>query len=376
MMSTPTFSNSYNITNRNDPFTWWVDSTSVVVPLPPRQLSFYEAPGMYDANDDDYQSVTPTSFINDLRQDLAKTAVSGGPASLVVYIHGLGNTYSDAISAAANLGTALQHAGYGGLVIGFSWPSYSELVAALASYYATGRPPTKTSGTIRDNINGSVQSFQAMLNLLGSLRVNNQPVNISVICHSEGNFMLMWGMMQYPKGTPKMNHAIMLAADISAAMLQGGQWGQDITGNFNDVSVYFSGCDADLTYSDYDFFAYHDQTYPTRLGLIGPFSYPAASAVPANVTGVDCSQVTVDLGDIIDVHSSYLSLTSVLADMNSVLSGTKPVGRTLYPGSTYPWYYLNPGQAVPVGIKENLWSGKIKLRPKLKSSFARVGVSR
>jgi len=197
-----------------------------------------------------------------------------GHANLVLYIHGLGNTYSDALTAAANLGTTLQAAGYGGLVMGFSWPSYSELVAALTSYYATTRPPQATSGTIRDNINGSVGSFLAMLAQLQAIKINNNPINISVITHSEGNFMLMWGMAQYPKNSPPMTHSFMLAADISAAMLQGGQTGKGITGNFQDVNVYFSGCDPDLTYSDYEFFVYHDQSYPTRLGLIGPFGYP------------------------------------------------------------------------------------------------------
>lgn len=33
-MTTPTFNNSYFITNRNDPTTIWVDSSSVVVPGP------------------------------------------------------------------------------------------------------------------------------------------------------------------------------------------------------------------------------------------------------------------------------------------------------------------------------------------------------
>jgi esterase/lipase superfamily enzyme len=370
MSSGPVFANSYNITNRLYPFTVLVDSTTYVVPLPGSELSFYQSQGKsYDSNDEDYYSATQHSFLADLTKDLKLTLDATGHANLVVYIHGLGNTYSDAIAAAADLGTSLQQTGYRGLVIGFSWPSYSEDVAALASYYATSRPPQQTSGTIRDNINGSVHSFLAMLNLLQSLQVNGSPIKMSIICHSEGNFMLMWGIQQYPLKSPKLNNAIMLAADISAAMLQVGQWGQGIAQTFDSVSVYFSGADSDLAYSDYEFFDFHDQTYPTRLGLIGPFAYPTASSVADNVTGIDCSQVAVDLGDPLNVHSSYLSLPSVLTDITSVLAGSAPTGRTLYPGTENPWYYLSLNQEIPPGIRSNLWSGKIKIRPRPKKYF-------
>src|SRR5258708_31674091 len=299
-MANATFANSYNITNRYDPFTWLPDSKTYVVPLQSPNLLYYMSSGvMYDPTPDDYNSYPASSFFPPLINDLKFTVDSTGRANLVLYIHGLGNTYSDALTAAANLGTTLQAAGYEGLVMGFSWPSYSELVAALTSYYATTRPPQATSGTIRDNINGSVGSFLAMLAQLQAIKINNNPINISVITHSEGNFMLMWGMAQYPKNSPPMNHSFMLAADISAAMLQGGQTGKGITGNFQDVNLYFSGCDPDLTYSDYEFFAYHDQSYPTRLGFIGPFRYHPANAGPPNVTALHCSHVTVDLGDIL-----------------------------------------------------------------------------
>jgi esterase/lipase superfamily enzyme len=369
MSSGPVFTNSYSITNRSDPFTWFVDDTSIVVPLPGSALSFYWSQGAsYDSDYDDYNSTDQATFLSALATDLNKTIDSTGSANLVIFVHGLGNTYGDALTGTADLGIALQAAGYRGLVIGFSWPSYSLLVAPLASYYATSRPPQQGSGTIRDNINGSVASFLATLKMLQSLQVNGKPVKISIISHSEGNFMLMWGMASYPPSAPALNQAIMLAADISAAMLQVGQLGSMIPKSFGNVSVYFSGADADVAYSDYEFFDYHDQTYPTRLGLIGPFAYPAPNGVPNNVIGVDCSQVTVNLGNQIYVHSSYMSLPSVLSDMTSVLSGSSPSGRTLYPGASNSWYYLNPGQAVAAGIR-SLWSGKVKVRPEMRSLF-------
>ncbi len=357
-MTVPTFNKSYFITNRNDPTTLWVDSKSIVVPGP---LTYYLANNPYDQSADDYSSVDPGEFLSNLETELQSTVDANGKANLVVYIHGLGNTFDEAITETAAFGSYLASPGeYGGLVIGFDWPSYSMFVAELANYYATTQinwPVKNTSGTIRDNINGSVDSFVTVIQDLLGVQVNNNPVNLNLISHSEGNYMLLMGMLglQAAKVTSGINNALMLAADISAVVFQSGQFGNAITDICKQVTVYYSGADADLVYSDYDFFAFHNQVYPSRLGLIGPYGYPAENAIPDSVTGIDCSQVTVDLGAITNVHGSYRSLPQTLADMSAVLSSSSPTGRILYPGASNS-YYLNPavnnqpGIAPPQGI--------------------------
>jgi esterase/lipase superfamily enzyme len=343
-MTTPTFNNSYFITNRQDPTTIWVDSTSIVVPGP---LSYYLSSNPYDQTSDDYSSIEWSDFLSDLETDLASTVDANGNANLCVYIHGLGNPFDSAISETAAFGSALASpGGFSGLLIGFDWPSYGTAVSAIASYYASTQinwPVVNTSGTIRDNINGSIESFVAVIQNLLAIQINKNPINLSIISHSEGNYMLLMGMLGLKQAgvTSGINNAIMLAADISGAVFQSGQFGNAITDICDQVTVYYSGADADVNYSDYDFFAYHNQVYPSRLGLIGPFAYPSASAIPSSVTGIDCSQVTVDLGLITNVHSSYRSLPQTLADMSSILNATSPTGRIAYPGGTNS-YYLNP----------------------------------
>jgi len=344
-MATPSFNNSYFITNRNDPTTIWVDSSTYVIPGP---LSYYMSNTPYDQTTDNYSTVVWSTFLQDLETDLASTVDANGNANLVVYIHGLGNTFDDAIVEAAAFGSALASpGGFGGLLIAFDWPSYGTAVSAMASYYATTQinfPVVNTSGTIRDNINGSIDSFVTVIQNLLAIRINNKPINLSIISHSEGNYMLLMGMLGLKKAgvaSASIDHAIMLAADISAAVFQSGQFGYAITEICSGVSVYYSGADADVNYSDYDFFAYHNQVYPSRLGLIGPFGYPSASGIPGSVTGIDCSQVTVNLGLITNVHGSYRSLPQTLADMSSILNSSSPTGRIAYPGGTNS-YYLNP----------------------------------
>ncbi len=344
-MTTPTFNNSYFITNRKYPTTIWVDSSTYVIPGP---LSYYTSSTPYDQTADDYSTIAWSTFLSNLETDLASTVDANGNANLVVYIHGLGNTFDDALTETAAFGSALASpGGFNGLVIGFDWPSYGTVVSALASYYATTQinwPVVNTSGTIRDNINGSIDSFVNVIQNLLAIQINNKRINLSIISHSEGNYMLLMGMLglkQAGVASGSINNAMMLAADISAAVFHSGQFGYGITDICNQVSVYYSGADADVNYSDYDFFAYHNQVYPSRLGLIGPFAYPAATAIPSSVVGIDCSQVTVNLGLITNVHGSYRSLPQTLADMGSVLSASSPTGRIAYPGGTNS-YYLNP----------------------------------
>ena len=354
MTTTPTFNNSYFITNRNDPETIWVDSTSTVIPGP---LSYYLANSPYDQSTDDYSTVDSTDFYSDMLTDLESTVDANGNANLVVYVHGLGNTFDDAIAEAAAFGSALASpGGFGGLLIAFDWPSSSPLFAAVASYYATTQitwPVENTSGTIRDNINGSIDSFVAVIQKLLAIRINSNPVNLSIISHSEGNYMLLMGMLGLKEAgvTSGINNAIMLAADVSAVIFQSGQFGYAITDICTQVSVYYSGADADLNYSDYDFFAFHNQVYPSRLGLIGPYAYPSETAISTSVIGIDCSQITVDLGLITNVHGSYMSLPQVLVDVSTTLNSSNPTytGRILYPGSTNS-YYLNPAVNTQAGI--------------------------
>src|SRR5690349_16228874 len=158
-MTAPTFNNSYFITNRSDPKTIWVDSPSYVTP---GDLLYYMSNAQYDQSPDDYSTTDWSNFLSSLETDLQATIDSNGNANLAVYIHGLGNTFDDAITEAAAFGSALGiTGGFGGLLIAFDWPSYGTLVSASASYYAStpiNWPVVNTSGTIRDNINGSIDS--------------------------------------------------------------------------------------------------------------------------------------------------------------------------------------------------------------------------
>src|SRR5207248_8936405 len=156
---------SYMITNREDVNGTSPDDTQ---PLPGGELWFYFSNvGPNDTNAADYDltpdadgepSVSPPAdFLADLQTDLDAT-VTNNTAQLAIFIHGLANSFASGINDTGTIGQGLAQAGYGGLVIGFSWPSYG-LFDSVVDY----------SG-VRQNIDGSLESFGNLLALVQTLR--------------------------------------------------------------------------------------------------------------------------------------------------------------------------------------------------------------
>jgi hypothetical protein len=336
-----------------------------------QNASDYTIQNAKDNNGNYIPSVSmPASFSTALIQDL-KQAVVGANPQLTIYIHGLGNNWSDAVGEMGDFGSQLQTtAGYAGLVIGFSWPSYNAIESPLL--YATQWPSTGTAQTIRDNIVNSINAFTNLLVMVRTLTKALPGLNLNIICHSEGNYMLMQGMSAQAGQNKLINHVIMLAADIGNAALQlapannGNVNGMAIAALANDVSVYSSIYDEDLLYSNVGYLNFHNPKFPLRLGQAGIYSYLGeglALPLPANVIGIDCSDVVNDL-NIINlaqhgviqltqmpaatkgtyepyIHGSYRYIPQVLQDMTAVMTGQKPVDRTAVPNTNGQGFQMN-----------------------------------
>ncbi len=172
-MTSQSFANSYILTTRSQPA---ATTKSQTFPLPNGALWWYAAPQQYDAEVIAYTPVglqpsasPPAAFLAMLESDL-QIAITNGFPQLTVVIHGLANLFGNSIAELAALGSGpQQYAQYYGLVISFDWPSYDEIESFLPSNYAPlpyRFPPSTTSGTIRGNINGSVQAFGILIAML------------------------------------------------------------------------------------------------------------------------------------------------------------------------------------------------------------------
>jgi hypothetical protein len=301
--------------------------------------------GPNDANAADYNltpdaegkaSVSPPAdFLADLLADLNAT-VTNNTAQLVIFIHGLANSFASGVDDTGTIGGGLARAGFGGLVIGFSWPSYG-LFDSVTDY-----------GGVRQNINGSPESFASLLEMVETLRAGldgGASLDLSVICHSEGNYMLMQGM-NYLYNNPlstwqNIDNVLMLAADINDAALQvpdeqneNDGTGAAIAQLSEQVTIYYSITDPELALSFAIYAEYHNPDYPGRLGMEGPYSFEQG-ALETNTYGVDCNWVVnpaniawLKINEIIPwyvlEHSSYIYIPQILTDMTQTMNGTAP----------------------------------------------------
>jgi Alpha/beta hydrolase of unknown function (DUF900) len=346
-MSPQNFANSYILTTRNQPA---ATSKSQIFPLPNGALWWYTAPHPYDPEVAAYTAVglqpsadPPPAFLALLESDL-QIAIANGFPQLTVVIHGLANLFATSIGELAAAGGGLQqYAQYYGLVISFDWPSYNTIDSFWPPNYAPlpyGFPPNATSGTIRGNCNGSVAAFGTILTMLDQLR-EKFGVTVNVICHSEGNYMMMLGMQAQPAVQRNiLNQVLLVAADVNNGALQPssntppdtGQ-GAPIAASSQQVTVYYSSADDVLPWSKNFLAVYHNPSYRDRLGLEGPSSY--ADLLP-QVCAVACSAVINDLAiqQIPQVppgtsaHSSYFYIPQVLQDWAQTLAGAAPAGVT------------------------------------------------
>jgi hypothetical protein len=147
--------------------------------------------------------------------------------------------------------------------------------------------------------------------------------------------MLMLGMyaLEQAGESANLSQVVSLAADINNGALQQtpvddltGQ-GLSIANNSARVTVYYSSNDTVLAGSELVYELFHNPQYLGRLGLEGPSSY-TSGALADNVIGLDCSAVInrQALQEILPpnilLHSAYMYVPQVLADMAATLNGT------------------------------------------------------
>jgi esterase/lipase superfamily enzyme len=193
-------------------------------------------------------------------------------------------------------------------------------------------------------------------------------VGINIICHSEGNYMMMMGMHAQPNAQlPILNQVLLAAANINnGALLPAsneppytGQ-GAPIAALSNQVTVYYSSHDDVLPWSKDFLKIFHNPSYHDRLGLEGPSSY--ANLLP-RACGVDCSAViskTVmrqipQVPPVTTAHSSYFHIPQVLQDWAQTLQGTAPasvVNRRPVAGTSNAFVMQFVPPPAPINLRE------------------------
>lgn len=353
-------------------------------------VSFFTAPGAYNMAPGTYTLDTSngnqgSNLPPDFKQRLIADLKAADAPVLTLFVHGLGNTWTEALVETAAYGAALVNGftttarqtpsppadgRFTGVVIGFTWPSFGidESATHYAAYhwhdeFGRSHVPQLTPN-IRGNIIDSEPGFLALLQDLTALKKDMPSMTLQVICHSEGNYMMMAACSVVGKPWKigiLIDNTILLAADFSRIGLQmfdkssafyqeqglyagpGSGW---VTASLSKkVWTFFSGNDTTLKASKTLYRACHNPDGLVRLGYSGP-TYDGT--LLKNVRGVNCSAVVhggtaADHGGTplhkdyeagwipkhyaggrghIDAHSSYRYVPQILWATSQILNGS------------------------------------------------------
>lgn len=346
----PAFQSSYVVSARNLAGS---SESQIDTTLPNGQLWWLTAPGAYNASPSAYYSsstpssdcatTAPAAFLSALVTDVLATSVDG-KANLTVVIHGLGNSFTDAIGIYSHVGPALANDGYGGLLLGFDWAS----PPVTAWDFIDPKDLDAMYATTRANVNamasgGNFTNFLALLSSLGAkVQAAGSTLTVNVICHSEGNYVLQQCFTSSTVANVDLGEAILAAADINNGALifdppantfPGSGSALTTVSGFKLATVYYSSGDDVLPLSESVLSQYHVPQYPGRLGSEGPAILASwgtlTPSLPENVYGVDCSAVINDANPQLSLesqtlatsHSLYWYAAETLADWALVLSG-------------------------------------------------------
>ena len=251
------------------------------------------------ANFADVASVTGATMAQMVKEAQAMATASHVPM-IVVFIHGFNNDPDAALASTSLAGLGLAANDVKPLMICFDWASNHEVWQYL----------TDEGDAVR-----TVPAVMKMLDFLHTYRdPANCPVNVNVIAHSMGSFVLMQSLKAFagrlgnPAFLPYLNEVLLVAADIDSNALSAGGPGAGITCLSRRVTVYYSRWDNTLAVSRW---AKHFGT--ARLGRNGPGGF---ASLPRNVAAVDCTDVVqpvakpqdivdVNIQALLEVHSSY-----------------------------------------------------------------------
>jgi len=162
---------------------------------------------------------------NSMPQEAIELAAGQHYPLIVVFIHGYNNNTDAGLNAMATIGNKLPYnvLGAGGtrtavsvnpLMVCLDWPSNHQVWSYLSDE------------------GDAMQSVPAVMQLLEFLQNWRDPatckVNVCVIAHSMGNFVMMQGMLAFwkkmgqPARLPNVSEVLMVAADVDSNVLEVG----------------------------------------------------------------------------------------------------------------------------------------------------------
>lgn len=239
----------------------------------------------------------------------------------LIYIHGFGFSFEDAIKLAADLKTS-----YGAKnpvnIFVFSWPGDGKMLPFM-SYY-NDRSDARNSGMAMARTFLFLRDFVAQMGQAeGTADEKYCGQRLHLLAHSMGNYALRHGLQgirsELKDEIPRLfDNIILAAADEDDDAFEFDYKYRKLALLCRRVHVYFSPDDRALLISD------KTKRNPDRLGSDGP---RLTDDLPRKVTLISCRDVDNSVEDgwpDLQVHQYYRLRPEVLADIRDVLAGISP----------------------------------------------------
>lgn len=260
----------------------------------------------------DYCTVWKPALLKDIEASATGALNSvPGVGQLIIFIHGYGNKWADALGNLYSPGGKLANlAAFGpfpGPIVEFDWPSTGltvKDVMGLAQLTGQNSLP-QLAQVISDARTASVSAL-----------------NVVIVCHSMGNYALQqMPLGGLPAGT--VQQCVLIAPMLSVDAFNAGDASPTpalgiVQITAGSVTVYYSHHDDVLPLD-----ANPPNGFP-QLGVTGPlYAAPAAAALYGQVLGVDCSAVVNSANSTAygspQVHQSYFYIPQVMQDIAATI---------------------------------------------------------
>ena len=235
----------------------------------------------------------------------------------LVYVHGFGFSFVDALKLAADLKKIYSARGPINVFL-FSWPGDGAMVPFM-SYYSD-RSDARNSGMAMARTFLFLRDFVAQLGQAGGEFCEQR---LHLLAHSMGNYALRHGLQgiraELKDEIPRFfDNVILAAADEDDDAFEHDHKYRKLSLLCRRVHIYFSPDDRALLISD------TTKRNPDRLGSDGP---RLIDDLPRKVALIDCRDVDNSSEDgwpDLQVHQYYRLRPEVIADIMEVLAGTPP----------------------------------------------------
>ncbi|MEM7124583.1 MAG: alpha/beta fold hydrolase [Pseudomonadota bacterium] len=235
----------------------------------------------------------------------------------LVYIHGFGFSFVEALQYAAKL--KQHYNGQGPInVFVFSWPGDGKMIP-LYSYFSD-RSDARNSGM------AMARTFLFLRDFINELGRDEQEFcgqRLHLLAHSMGSYALRHGLQgirhELRDDIPRLfDNVILAAADEDDDTFEHDHKMRKLPSICRRVHVYFSPDDRALLISD------KTKGRPDRLGSDGP---RLIDDLPRKIALIDCRDVDNSKEDgksDIQIHQYYRLRPEVIADITDALAGTPP----------------------------------------------------